>query len=92
MTILRSKAMLALCLACLLPLSASAQMLARPGWAGFAPKSEGWWKHSIIYEVDPHGFSAEGLKGITTRLNYIHSLGADAILLTHIAPDTVHPQ
>ncbi|HZY63076.1 MAG TPA: alpha-amylase family glycosyl hydrolase [Edaphobacter sp.] len=92
MTILRSKAMLALCLACLLTLSASAQMLARPGWAGFAQKSEGWWKHSIIYEVEPHGFSSEGLKGITARLNYIHSLGADAILLTHIAPDTAHPQ
>ena len=67
-------------------------MLARPGWAGFVPKSEGWWKHSIVYEVDPHGFSAEGLKGIAARLNYIHSLGADAILLTHIAPDAAHPQ
>jgi alpha-glucosidase len=92
MPIIRTKALLAFCLACLLSLSASAQMLARPGWAGFGPKSEGWWKHSIVYEIDPHGFSSEGLKGITGRLNYIHSLGADAILLTHIAPDTAHPQ
>ncbi len=92
MSISRIKAFLALCLACLLTLSASAQMLARPGWAGFGQKSEAWWKHSIIYEIDPHGFSPEGLKGIAQHLDYIHSLGADAILLTHIEPDATHPQ
>jgi alpha-glucosidase len=92
MPITRTKALLALCLACLLTLSASAQMLARPGWAGFGQKSEAWWKHSILYEIDPHGFSSEGLKGIAQRLDYIHSLGADAILLTHISPDATHPQ
>ena len=67
-------------------------MLARPGWAGFGQKSEAWWKHPIVYEVDPHGFSSEGLKGIAQRLDFIHSLGADAILLTHIEPDEAHPQ
>jgi len=92
MPISRTKALLALCLACVVTLSASAQMLARPGWAGFGQKSEAWWKHSIIYEIDPHGFSPEGLKGIAQRLDYIHSLGADAILLTHIEPDATHPQ
>ena len=92
MPILRTKALLVLCLACLLTLSASAQMLARPGWAGFGPKSDAWWKHSIIYEIDPHGFSPEGLHGIAQHLDYIHSLGADAILLTHIEPDAAHPQ
>lgn len=96
MPINRTKVLLGLSLACLLFLSVStpafAQMLARPGWAGFGPKSDGWWKHSIIYEVDPHGFSSEGLKGIAQRLDYIHSLGADAILLTHIEPDATHPQ
>jgi alpha-glucosidase len=92
MSITRTKALLTLSLACIVTLSASAQMLARPGWAGFGQKSEAWWKHSIIYEVDPHGFSLEGLKGVAQRLDYIHSLGADAILLTHIAPDTTHPQ
>lgn len=92
MSISRTKALLALSLACIVTVSASAQMLARPGWAGFGQKSEAWWKHSIIYEVDPHGFSPEGLKGVAQRLDYIHSLGADAILLTHIAPDATHPQ
>ncbi|MEO8735682.1 MAG: alpha-amylase family glycosyl hydrolase [Edaphobacter sp.] len=92
MPITRTKALPALCLACLLTLSASAQMLARPGWAGFGPKSDAWWKHSIIYEIDPHGFSPEGLRGIAQRLDYIHSLGTDAILLTHIEPDATHPQ
>jgi glycosidase len=92
MRITRTKALLALSLACIVIVSASAQMLARPGWAGFGQKSEAWWKHSIIYEVDPHGFSPEGLHGIAQRLDYIRSLGADAILLTHIAPDATHPQ
>lgn len=96
MPITRTKALLALCLACIVILFASvpssAQMLARPGWAGFGQKSEAWWKHSIIYEIDPHGFAPEGLHGIAQRLDYIHSLGADAILLTHIAPDATHPQ
>jgi glycosidase len=92
MSITRTKAFLALSLACIVTLSASAQMLARPGWAGFGQKSEAWWKHSIIYEVDPHGFSPEGLKGVAQRLDYIHSLGTDAILLTHIAPDAAHPE
>jgi alpha-glucosidase len=91
MPISRLKA-LALCLACILTLPAAAQMLARPGWAGFGQKSEPWWKHSIIYEVDPHGFTSAGLKGVAQHLDYIHSLGADAILLTHIAPDATHPQ
>lgn len=91
MPITRTKALLALCLA-FFTLSASAQMLARPGWAGFGQKSEAWWKHSILYEIDPHGFSPEGLKGIAQRLDYLHSLGADAILLTHIEPDATHPQ
>lgn len=96
MPITRTKALLTLCLTCLLTLSAStlasAQMLARPGWAGFGQKSEAWWKHSIIYEIDPHSFSPEGLHGIARHLDYIHSLGADAILLTHIEPDATHPQ
>lgn len=92
MPINRTKALLALSLACIVTLSASAQMLARPGWAGFGQKSEAWWKHSIIYEIDPHSFSSEGLHGIDQRLGYIRSLGADAILLTHIAPDATHPQ
>lgn len=96
MPINRTKALLALSLACIVTLSAStpvsAQMLARPGWAGFGQKSEAWWKHSIIYEVDPHNFSSAGLHGVAQRLDYIRSLGADAILLTHIAPDATHPQ
>lgn len=83
---------MALTLACIVTLSASAQMLARPGWAGFGQKSEAWWKHSIIYEIDPHSFTSTGLHGVAEHLDYIRSLGADAILLTHIAPDATHPQ
>ena len=88
----RTKALLVLCLACLFTVSASAQMLARPGWAGFGPKGDAWWKHCIIYEIDPHNFSPEGLHGIAAHLDYVRSLGADAILLTHVQPDAAHPE
>jgi glycosidase len=53
---------------------------------------EAWWTHAIFYAVDPHGFQdADGngtgdLKGLTKQLDYIHSIGVDAITLTHYAP------
>jgi alpha-glucosidase len=72
--------------------SASGQTLARPGWAGSGITTEAWWKRAVIYEIDPHNFapSKEGgacdLKGITARLDYIQSLGVDAILLDFLNP------
>ncbi len=72
---------------------AGAQSLARPGWAGSGMSLEPWWSHSVFYEVDPHGFSGvEGagpgtLKGLTSHLEYIRSLGVDAITVTHFAPE-----
>jgi alpha-glucosidase len=57
--------------------------------------AEPWWKHAVIYQADPRGFStSEGsdLHGLTQRLDYIQSLGADAILLTPIQPDATHAQ
>jgi Alpha amylase, catalytic domain len=71
----------------LLSASAPAQTLARPGWAGSGITTEAWWKHLVLYEIDPRGFqdsNGDGigdLKGITQRLDYLHSLGVDAILL-----------
>ena len=86
----RPKFFVALCLVCLFPAIALSQALARPGWAGFVSPSEAWWKGSSVYEIDPHGFGS--LEEITKHLDYIHSLGADALLLTHFQPDAAHPQ
>jgi alpha-glucosidase len=90
MPVTRPKFFVALCLVFLFPAIALSQALARPGWAGFVSPSEAWWKGSSVYEIDPHGFGS--LDEITQHLDYIHSLGADAILLTHFQPDAAHPQ
>ncbi len=94
--------LLTLCLACacLFTPSAHAQTLARPGWVGSGMNTDVWWKHAIVYQVNPLNFNpptdkdpaASGLHGVTQRLDYIHSLGADAILLTAIQPDATHAQ
>jgi Alpha amylase, catalytic domain len=54
-----------------------------------------WWKHAVVYHVNPSDFSpsdGSALRGITQRLDYLHSLGVDAILLTPIQPDPMHAQ
>jgi hypothetical protein len=97
--------LLPLCLACALITPAivsplEAQTLARPGWAGSGINTDLWWKHAIVYEVNPLNFSppvdqataGSGLHGIAQRIDYIQSLGADAILLTPIQPDAAHAQ
>lgn len=51
-----------------------------------------WWRHAVIYEIYPRSFqdsNGDGtgdLKGITSRLDYLHDLGIDAIWLTPIYP------
>jgi Alpha amylase, catalytic domain len=75
--------------------SAPAQTLARPGWAGSGMSADPWWKHAVVYHVNPADVSpSEGgpLHGLTQRLDYLHSLGIDALLLTPIQPDTAHAQ
>jgi hypothetical protein len=94
--------LLTLCLACacMLTPSAPAQTLARPGWAGSGINTDVWWKHAIVYQVNPLNFNpptekdtvGSGLHGVAARLDYIHSLGADALLLTAIQPDAAHAQ
>src|SRR6266702_1455451 len=81
--------LLALCLST----TALSQTLARPGWAGSGMIAEPWWKHAVVYQLDPANFSKDGLKGIPTHLDYLQSLGVDAILLTNTAPDaqTIDP-
>ncbi len=51
-----------------------------------------WWKHAVIYEIYPRSFqdtNGDGigdLKGVTKRLDYLKSLGIDAIWLTPFFP------
>jgi len=69
-----------------------AQTLARPNWAGSGLTTEPWWKHAVFYEIYPRSFqdtNGDGigdLAGITQHLDYLQSLGIDAIWLTPIYP------
>jgi glycosidase len=91
----RTLVSLSLCiLTTTVPLARS-QTLARPGWVGSGITTDLWWKRAIIYEVNPADFNptgGSGIHGVTARLDYIHSLGADAILLTPLQPDATHAQ
>ncbi len=89
--------LLSLCLACatVLPPFALSQTLARPGWVGSGITTDLWWKHAVIYQVNPANFNpnnGSSLHGVTQRIDYIHSLGTDALLLTPIQLDPTHAQ
>jgi hypothetical protein len=66
---------------------ATAQTLARPGWAGSGVAIEPWWRRAVFYRIDPDKFQdSDGdgkgdLAGIAQRLGYLQSLGVDAIVL-----------
>jgi alpha-glucosidase len=73
---------------CLPPFSASAQTPTN------AVDAEGhqWWQHAVFYEIYPRSF-ADGnndgvgdLKGITSKLDYLHGLGVDAIWISPCFP------
>lgn len=59
-----------------------AQTLARPGWAGSGMSSDAWWRYAVVYQIEPKSFSPDGIHGVTRRLDYVRSLGVEAILLT----------
>lgn len=56
------------------------------------PASDPWWKHAVIYEIYPRSFqdsNGDGvgdLNGITSRLDYLQTLGVDAIWITPCYP------
>jgi alpha-glucosidase len=87
--------LLTLCLACFLVTPVPAQTLARPGWAGSGINTDVWWKYPVVYQVNPINFSpteGSGLQGVVQHLDYIRSLGADALLLTTLQADPTHAQ
>jgi Alpha amylase, catalytic domain len=84
----------ALGLICAVASNVPAQVLARPGWAGSGINSDVWWKYPVIYQVNPTNFDptgGSGLHGVAQHLDYIQSLGVDAILLTNIPLDAGNP-
>jgi alpha-glucosidase len=55
-------------------------------------KEQPWWKHAVFYEVYPRSFADSNgdgigdLNGITSKLDYLHDLGVDAIWITPCFP------
>jgi len=51
-----------------------------------------WWQHAVFYEVYPRSFADSNndgigdLKGITSKMSYLHDLGVDAIWITPCFP------
>jgi alpha-glucosidase len=51
-----------------------------------------WWKHAVFYEIYPRSFADSNndgvgdLNGITSKLDYLKSLGVDAIWITPCFP------
>ena len=56
------------------------------------PAGPEWWRHAVIYEIYPRSFQdsdGDGIgdvKGIASRLDYLHDLGIDAIWITPMYP------
>ena len=90
--LLRRAAALLMAGGLLLAPAGNAQTLARPGWAGSGLNGEPWWRSAVFYRIDPATFQdSDGdgigdLPGITSRLDYLQTLGVDAIILE---PQTV---
>ena len=95
MNTLISRRLLTFVFACTLTATALPQTLARPGWAGSGINTDVWWKHPVVYQINPVNFDpagGSGLHGIAKHLDYVQSLGVDAILLTTLQPDPAHAQ
>src|SRR5580765_1380990 len=77
--------------AALLALSTGSLQAQRPSTAP-TPASPPWWTHATIYEIYPRSFqdsNGDGigdLNGITQRLDYLKSIGVDAIWIGPMYP------
>jgi alpha-glucosidase len=87
-------AAVSLSLALATPIAAAQTTGAQPSSQSAPTESAGqeWWRHAVIYEVYPRSFQdSDGdgigdIKGITSRLDYLHDLGIDAIWITPMYP------
>ncbi len=70
-----------------------AQVLAQKNWAGSGVTVEVWWRRAVFYRIDPERFQdskGDGrgdLAGITERLDYLQSLGVDAVIVESARED-----
>ena len=54
--------------------------------------SQPWWRHAVFYEIYPRSFADSNndgvgdLRGITSKLDYLHTLGVDAIWISPCYP------
>lgn len=62
------------------PTSALAQTLAHPGLVGNGLHIDHWWQHAIFYRIATSTGPTD-FKAISARLDSLHSLGVDALLL-----------
>ena len=80
---------------------ATAQTLARPGWAGSGMTVERWWPHAVFCDVRADSFAQKGAAGegstlhrLAARLDDLQTLGIDALLLRDLEimedPSTTH--
>src|SRR4051812_8538407 len=80
------KRILPLVLVCLLTVVATAQKKDRDA------EGHTWWQHAVFYEIYPRSFADSNndgtgdLNGITAKLDYLQSLGIDAIWITPCFP------
>jgi oligo-1,6-glucosidase len=81
---------LALLWGLLLGACAHAGALATPERTDVAPARRAWWKEVVVYQVYPRSFQdSDGngigdIRGITSRLDYIKSLGVNVVWLNPI--------
>lgn len=74
----------------LLSLTLDTSVRAQTG--GVDAEGHPWWKHAVFYEIYPRSFADSNndgigdLPGITSKLDYLHWLGVDAIWITPMYP------
>jgi alpha-glucosidase len=63
-----------------------------PAQGAPAAGSDPWWKHAVFYEIYPRSFADSNddgigdINGITSKLDYLQSLGVDALWITPCFP------
>jgi alpha-glucosidase len=73
-------------------LFALACCLAAPAQVKTDAEGHQWWQHAVFYELYPRSFADSNndgigdLKGITSKMSYLHDLGVDAIWITPCFP------
>ena len=60
-----------------------------------AEEKKAWWKEAVIYQIYPRSFADSNgdgigdLNGITAHLDYLETLGIDAVSYTHLTLPTI---